>query len=148
MRYAQNLWWRIGRRGAFLLFLATLDILYAGSLAHPPKEAARSSTVTFVDGVAPLWAWAALWAAVGVVCAVGAFARRDRWAFAAAMTLKVLWGTTFLLGWALLHLDRGWVSAAIFLPFAAVVLLIATWPEPARPAPASPVDVPPTGEAP
>jgi hypothetical protein len=129
-RLARRVGRRIGRRGAFLLFLAVLDLLYSFSLAHPPAESLRSPTVVFIGDVLPLEAWAALWASVGVVCLVGAFGRKDRWAFAAAMFLKVLWGGTFLAGWLIAGLDRGWVSAGIWLPMAVLVYIIATWAEP------------------
>lgn len=123
---------RVGKRGTFLLFLFVLDELYALSLANPVAEARQSATVRFIAEVAPLWAWAATWSTVGIVCVVGAFARRDQWAFTFAMGLKVLWGGTFLLGWILAGLDRGWVSGVIWLMFAAFVIHIATWPEPTR----------------
>lgn len=128
---------RIGRRGAFLLFLAMLDVLVAGSFAWPPKEVSLSSGLRYVAGIAPLWVWAGAWLAAGVCCAVGAFLRVDRWSFAAAMALKVLWGSLYLLGWAFGLVERGWVQAAIWLAFAAVVLLISTWAEP--PTPSHPV---------
>lgn len=131
-RILANLWHRLGRRGTFLLFLTVLDLLYGLSLAKPAATARQSPTVHYIAHIAPLAAWAALWLAVGVVCAVGAFARRDQWAFASAMGLKVLWGVTFGCGWAIAGLDRGWVSAVIWLAFAAVVFLIASWPEPVK----------------
>jgi hypothetical protein len=110
--------------------LAVLDLLYGFSLARPPAESLRSPTAVFISDVLPLEVWAALWASVGVACLVGAFGRKDRWAFAGAMFLKVLWGGTFLAGWAIAGLDRGWVSASIWLPMAVVVYIISTWPEP------------------
>lgn len=124
------LWRRVGRRGAFLLFLAILDLLYAFSLAVPARASLRSPTVTFIAGIVPLPAWAALWGAVGVLCLAGAFAARDRWAFIGAVLLKLLWGGVFFFGWAIAGLDRGWVSACIWVPLAGVVHLISSWPEP------------------
>lgn len=130
MRVVKGLWLRVGRRGTTLLFLAVLDFLFAGSLFRPPAGSAQSPTLRYIADLAPLPCWGALWAAVGVACLVGAFLRVDRWAYAAAMALKVLWGTTYLLGWALFGLDRGWVSAVIWLAFAAFVYVVSTWPEP------------------
>jgi hypothetical protein len=124
-----SIWARIGRRGTTLLFLALVDFVYAASLAFPQPEALRSPTVRYIADIAPLWVWGGAWAAVGAVCLAGAFARRDRWAFAAAMGIKVLWGTTYLLGWALVGLSRGWVSAVVWLGFAAFVGVVSSWPE-------------------
>lgn len=121
---------QVGRRGVSLLFFAVLDIFYSLSLAAPPAEAARSSTLLFIAGVAPLWAWASLWGLVGGMCLAGAFLRSDQWAFSAVAGLKTLWGLTFLLGWIFTGLDRGWVSAVIWLAMAGWLLVISTWPEP------------------
>jgi hypothetical protein len=122
---------RVGRRGFALLFFAFLDFVYGFSLLNPPK-AGPGATLAFVDQVMPLSYWGVLWVGVGVVCLIGAFVRQDRWAFAAAMALKTLWGTVMFLGWALFSVDRGWVSAAIWLVFAVWVYIISTWPEPGR----------------
>lgn len=130
MRQGKKLLQRIGRRGAALLFFAMLDIVYAVSLAFPPEEAKLSATFKFIKNVAPLAVWATLWCAIGLVCLVGAFQYRDRWAFTAAMGLKTLWGVTFLLGWILMGLERGYVSAIIWLAMAGWVYIISTWPEP------------------
>lgn len=124
------LWRRVGRRGAVLLWLALLDLVYGSSLAHPPSETARSASIRFFADLMPLPVWGGLWLAVGVLCLAGAFLRHDRWAFAFATGLKVLWGGVCLFGWMLAGLPRGWVSAVIFLPMAALVLIISTWPEP------------------
>lgn len=129
-RFGAGLVRRVGRRGAVLLWLAILDLIYGLSLAHPPPEAARSASTQFFAHLMPLPAWGALWLGTGVVCLIGAFQRRDRWAYACATALKVLWGAVCLLGWMLAGLSRGWVSAAIFLPMAVLVLVISTWPEP------------------
>lgn len=121
---------RIGRRGTSLLFFALLDLVYGLNLARPPAESKLSPTLAFIRYIAPLPVWAALWVAVGVVCLAGAFMHHDRWAFTAAVGLKTLWGATFLTGWIVAHLERGWVSAVIWLAMAGWVLVIASWPEP------------------
>lgn len=126
---------RVGRRGSCLLFFAVLDVLYALSLAKPPPEAKLSPTVAFIAEIAPLDLWALAWLAVGVLCLVGAFRHHDRWAFTAAVAIKTIWGGTFLLGWILDGLDRGWVSAVIWLAMAGWVYIISSWPEPPTPIP-------------
>lgn len=122
---------RIGFRGTFLGFFAFLDYVYGASLLLPPPELARNPAIVFVGHVLPLPVWGLLWLAVAVVLTVGMFARHDRWAFAAATGLKMLWGTIYLFGWLVFRLERGWVSAAIWLVLAAVMLRISGWPEPA-----------------
>lgn len=120
----------IGRRGASLLFFAMLDFIYGYSLADPPAESAQSTTTRFIATVAPLSVWATLWIAVGLVCLICAFRVRDRLAFAAAVGLKVLWGGTFLVGWMIAGLDRGWLASAIWLALALFAFIISSWPEP------------------
>lgn len=121
---------RVGHRGAVLLFFALLDFAYAGSIAKPPAEAARSATVAFIAHVLPLPAWATLWAVAGLVLLVGAFRRHDSLAYATAAGIKTLWGGLFLFGWLLAGLDRGWVAAIVWLAMAVMLLIVATWPEP------------------
>ncbi len=127
-------WWvrHVGRRGEFLLFLVLLDFLYGLSLLRPAQEARRSPSTGFLMEVMPLPWWALLWLSVGGLCLVGAFARADRFAFAAAAALKVLWGVMFLLGWLTGVIERGWVAAVIWLVFAGWVFRLASWPEPAE----------------
>lgn len=123
---------RIGHRGASLLLLGLFDEIYALSL--PSATSAGTATSRWLASIAPLSLWAALWAAVGAVLLAGAFARRDNFAFAAATALKFIWALIYLIGWAVYGVDRGWVSAAIWVMFASWVLIISTWPEQA-PAP-------------
>lgn len=118
----------IGRRGCALLFFSLLDLVYAASLVNAPENGAYR----FLAGVLPLPVWAGLWAAVGLLCAIQAFMRSDRAAFAAASLIKVVWGIIQLLGWVLAGVERGYVSAAIWLALAAFVHVIAGWPEPPR----------------
>jgi hypothetical protein len=123
---------RIGRRGCFLAFLVVLDLAYGLSLAKPVTAARQSPTVKYIAHIFPLWVWAIIWLAVGVACAVGMFVRRDAFAFASAMALTVGWGAIFGAGWLLAGLERGWLTTVIWWSFAAVIALIASWPEPPR----------------
>ena len=114
---------RAGRRGAFLAFLAVLDLSYGYSLfttAAPQRV---------FDLLLPWQAWGVIWLAAGAVCAAGIFARRDRLAFTAAATLMCAWGLLFADIWLVQGYPRGWVSVVVWLAFAGVVLIIAGWPE-------------------
>lgn len=120
----------IGNRGAFLLFLAMLDVVYAIGLAFPTPRARASDTYMFLDEAGSLVMWALLWTGVGVTCAVFAFRKADTPGFMAAMFIKVLWAAVFLLGWIFAGVERGYLSTAIWGVFAGVVWIIAGWPEP------------------
>jgi hypothetical protein len=128
-RAAINIFHRIGRRGIFLLFLALLDLIVAYSYFYPTLRAIQNPTNVFLAHIAPLSYWGLLWATVGSVCLVCAFAPKDALGYAAAMFLKLLWGTTFLLGWIFTDVERGYLTATIWLAFAGVTGLIATWPD-------------------
>jgi hypothetical protein len=121
---------RIGRRGAFLLFLALLDLVQGYAMAFPTPRAVQNPTYQFLASIAPLWVWALLWTVVGVICLVFAFKQQDAPGYAAAMFIKVLWALVFLLGWIFADVERGYLSTAIWAAFAAVLALISSWPEP------------------
>lgn len=123
----RRLLYRVGRRGAWLLFLALLDLVYG--LGLPELMRRPSSGLAFLASILPPEVWVGMWAAVGLACMVQAFAIRDRIAFTAATLLKVLWGMVYLVGWMLLDLPRGQVGAVIWLALAGVTVLIAGWRE-------------------
>lgn len=120
----------LGRRGRVLLFFGCLDLVYALSLAAPGAEVRRTAFFTWLAHIAPLWLWAGAWAGVGAVCLWQAFCRRDRIGYTAAIALKVCWGLVCVGGWLFGGVERGYVSAAIWLGLAWMVGTLAGWPEP------------------
>lgn len=133
MALARKIVSKVGRRGAALLFFAFLDAVYAFSLFNPPPEARVSAQLAFVQNVAPLHLWGALWALAGSACLLFAFRTNDRWGFAAAMAIKVMWGCLYVYGFAI-GIERAYLSAAIWLCLAGWVGIISSWPEPPTPA--------------
>jgi len=135
MRHAtlRRLWAGVGFRGSTLLFFALIDLALGLSLLAPPPPTRLSETQRFVDATLPLPVWGLAWLAVAVTCAVYAFRRRDRVAFAAAIVIKVVWGLVALGGQIFGYLDRGWVGAFIWLGMAGWVLVVSYWPEPPHP---------------
>lgn len=120
----KKLWRQVGRRGLFLAFLALLDVVYGYFILNPPAY-----TPPQLYPLLPMRAWAGLWLATGAVCTIGMFLRRqDRIAYALAALLLAGWGLHYL--W-LQHLGMpfAWVSAMIWLVFAGIVLVVASWPE-------------------
>lgn len=123
----RKLMYRIGHRGAFLIFLFLLDELYGYSLWVSP----------FPDGIhwfIPPHIWAIIWAVVGVLLFTGVFFKSDQWHFALAALIKVGWGFT----WVRISIfdegivPRSWIQAVIWLAFAAITIIVATWTEPPR----------------
>lgn len=114
---------RIGRRGAALLFFVLLDAVYCYALLEAPRPLVPF--YAWMDHILPLATWAWAWGTVGAVCLFYAFRVYDTPAFMAAVALKVAWGLLSLFGWIAGVVDRGYVSAVIWLGFAAFVFLIA-----------------------
>ncbi len=113
-----------------LLFFGALDVIYAMSLTAPDAATRRVPMFIWLSQIAPLWAWASAWGVAGVVCLWQAFCRRDSIGYATAIGLKIGWGIVSLGGWLFGGVDRGYVSAAIWLGLAYAVSVLASWPEP------------------
>lgn len=129
LRAARTVALRVGRRGAFLLFLALLDFVYGWSLVYPTPRSLNNPTSMFLVEVLPLGVWACVWLVVGAVCLVFAFSFRDAPGFAAAMALKSMWGLLFLIGWLVADVERGYLSAVVWLAFAGLIALVVPWPD-------------------
>lgn len=115
---------RVGIRGEFLLALALLDFVNAYRLIWPSPATVASPTSQFLAGLVPLPVWGVVWGAVGLLCLVQAFAAYDRWAFAAASALKVLWALLHVAAWVW-GVPQAWWSVVIWLAFGRVVHTIA-----------------------
>lgn len=121
----------VGKRGRALLFFGALDVVVAVSLAAPDAETRRVALYVWLAQIAPLWVYAFTWGGVGIVCLWQAFCRRDQVGFTAAASLKVFWGLACLGGWVFGGVERGYVSAAIYLGLAYLVArVLAPWDEP------------------
>ncbi len=113
---------RIGHRGAFLLFLAVLDVLFGYALLQPHVILFRT--------ILSSTEWSALWLGTGTICLIQAFMKWDRIAFTLAIGLKTAWGMLMLHWWLVQHQPLGWISIIIWWSFAAVIGVVASWPEP------------------
>ena len=114
---------RMGHRGAFLLFLALLDVIYGLSLCADPGP------LKPLNLILPINAWADIWMAIGVFLFTGAFLIKDKYHFAVATLLKFIWAAVFFDAWYIQGFSRGWVQGVIWAAFACVVLVISSWPE-------------------
>lgn len=126
---AHNLIQKVGRRGALLLFLGVLDVIYAYSLAHPTAESIHSQTYMYLASIGGLNLWAILWAITGLLALFYAFRRNDAPAYTACTAIKILWAVIFFLGWLFAGVERGYLSTAIWGSFAGIIWMISSWPE-------------------
>lgn len=123
----------VGRRGAYLLFLALLDITVAYSLTQPlPLGLTRGQVYRPFTDLAPFAVWVWTWAGVGLLAFAAAFVHGLRVAvFGAAALMKVAWAAGYLSGWVSGYplYTRGYQTAAIYVAFAAVTLIVSGWRE-------------------
>jgi hypothetical protein len=122
---------RTGRRGAFLLFLAVLDLCYGYALtvmAVAPLKHAPSYLL-------PVHVWGWIWIGTGAVCASGVFMARDWPQFTVAAAMQATWGLLWADLWIVQGVPGGWVSITVWLSFGLTTVLIGGWPEPAAAVP-------------
>ena len=123
----KNLVYRVGHRGAFLLFLSLLDFIYGWSLFLTATTANGPYSKLVLWFPWAVWGWA--WIAVGALLLVGTFVRDDRVYFGVSATFKGVWAAAWLSGWLFHGVYLGWVSAVIWGAFAALVVVVSSWRE-------------------
>jgi hypothetical protein len=116
---------KLGRRGAFLLFLTILDACYGYALVSTSLRALETGP----DLLLPPHVWGWIWVGVGVVCLTGAVSRRDYFQFAVAATLKAAWAAVYADIWVVQHGQLAWISVVVWGCFSMLVLVVASWPE-------------------
>lgn len=121
---------RLGYRGAFLLFLALVDLVYGWYLVNPTAEFQRTSAFRWRSHVMPTQAWGAIWLAVGLVLLISAFMRQDRVGYALAIALKLGWVFVSVAGAIAGHVEGAWANVVIWGVFAGLTLLESGRPEP------------------
>lgn len=112
-----------GRRGAFLAFLAVLDLAFGYSIFSVPRAALQTIGILLP---VPVWGW--IWIGTGIVCASGVFLHSDRVQYTLAALLKTSWGLLYAWLWWQ-GVPNSWVSVTLWLSFAMTIVLIAGWPE-------------------
>lgn len=125
MKWTAQVHERLGHRGECLLFFGGLDLVYAWSMLTSDPN--MNATYRWFNSIGPgLDAWAALWAFVGVTCIYHAFHRYDRFGFAAAIGIKMIWGLFSAIG-TTAGITFG--SVGIWLGLAGLVWRISGWAE-------------------
>lgn len=124
---------RVGHRGALLLLLGVIALLYGVSLITQPPIP-NPPGLHLLLGLMPLHAWGVTLAVAGVVAILCVPLKQGRdWpGFAALVLVWLPWSLSFLVSWWPDGSNpRGWVSGLVFLAFAGVPAVGATWEEPA-----------------
>jgi hypothetical protein len=124
---------RFRRRAAFLGYLGVVAIMRAYPMLHSIPPYPGYSLWFGTLG----WGW--LWLGVGIACFTGIIGRYDRPAFSIAAGLMTFWAAQMTDIWLAQGKPDGWTMAVTWLAFAAITLVVASWPEPAA-APLRPPD--------
>lgn len=114
---------RLGYRGAFLLFLAAIDVVYGWFLINPTPEQARTTQFVWRDHILPSEAWGAIWLTVAAILVVSALMRQDRVGYAAAIALKVGWAFIAAMSGLTGHTQGSWTAVAIWGGFAGLTIM-------------------------
>jgi hypothetical protein len=114
---------RLGYRGAFLLFLAVIDLVYGWFLINPTPEQTRTSQFVWRDHIMPTEAWGVIWLSVAVVLVISAFMNQDRIGYAVAIALKVGWAFIAAMSGLTGHAQGSWTTVAIWGGFAGLTIM-------------------------
>lgn len=123
---------QVGHRGALLILLGVIALGYGVSLITTPPVP-RSDGLRLLLGVMGLHGWGATLAAAGgiAICCSPLKQGRDWPGFTVLVLVWVPWSASYFVSWWPHGGNpRGWVSALIFIAFAGVPAVGATWEEP------------------
>lgn len=117
----------LGFRGAFLGAISLFDLLWASTLFNPTTARSLKVAPTYhvLVRVAPLLAWAILMVGVGILTGVQAWMYDDKWAWGAAIGIKLMWAAATVASFPVAH----WQvvrPTLIFLILASMVSIAAT----------------------
>lgn len=127
------------RRALVLVCLGVTYVLVGLGLSLAPPVGDRLAVYAQLTRLLPLDAWAVAWVATGVCCLLAApWRRAETPAFGGVAGLAVVWSSGLGAAWALDGAARGWLGAAQWGAVAALVLIVASWPDPPGPPPAPP----------
>lgn len=114
---------KIGYRGAFLLFLVFLDLLYGWAMVDNQLSDHPITVLTWHE-------WGIAWIAVGLFLLTGVFSKVDRAQYTAAIAFKAFWVAALIQDEMINHVKGGGIDAIIWAGVVAVIFLISSWPEP------------------
>ena len=113
---------RIGRRGAFLAFLAILHYAFAWQFWFIGAQG--------MPTIAPVRVWAIGWLVSAIGCTVGIVLRRDRISYTLAATMNGCLAALYSYLWLVKNAPYGWVNALFWSVFALIVVMVSSWPDP------------------
>lgn len=111
-----------GPRGSVLL--AGMVLAFGHAIAFFPPVALAPAGLALLSQVVPLGVYATMWAITGVVALCGAVTNQgkqrdhfDAWGHGLLAGMLLMWGVTYLLGWAVMPVpgSRTWLVGILYL---------------------------------
>lgn len=131
----QKLKIKIGRRGATLLCLGAINLIFGWFFLDPHIHKVVSVAPVYrgLQDVASLYLWGVAWWTAGVLCVWEAFRQKDVIGFVASIIIKVSWSAGLFASWLIWDAQYAWAQAILWLGLAVWTIICAGWPEPLPP---------------
>lgn len=125
IRALQKLIHRIGHRGAFLIFIGFLFVVYGSGITTDPAIGIPAVYIFSND----VWGW--IFIPIGAVVISGSLCvKNDRWFYMLAALMSAIWSSAWISMWFVHnHVPGAWALAAIWAADAAITLVVSSWRE-------------------
>lgn len=124
----------LGKRGAACLWFGFIFVVIGVSYLMGSTTPSLQQNLSFLTEIFSLSIWGAIWTLGGIAFLVAAFWKRlQLYAFMIGIAISLCWSAGIALQTFFAESQRGFVSASIYLLFAALIYLISTWAEPHNP---------------
>ncbi len=123
---------RLGFRGAILLCLTVIDVIYGLTLVMPSEETRAGSAYAWRAEFMPTECWGALWITVGVFLVTQAWTVTKRAGYAVAIAIKLVWMVVCVGSWALgpVPASQAFALGGLVGGFALIAFVCSLWSEP------------------
>lgn len=134
-RVTHRLFHRVNdHRGRFLILFGLLYGCFGWSYIVEGSSPSRRATFEWLPDVIPMSALSWPWFTAALIAVISAFRytppRTDRFGFMALALAPLVWACMFLFSYFAGYAPTGWISTIIYGGFAAIVILVSSWPNP------------------
>jgi hypothetical protein len=124
----------LGKRGAACLWFGFIFIVIGISYLLGITTNSSQLNLQVLTNIFDIHIWGAIWTLGGTIFLAAAFWKRLQLiAFMIGMSISLSWSAGIALQTFFAESQRGFVSASIYMLFAALIYLISTWAEPHNP---------------
>lgn len=124
----------LGKRGAACLWFGFIFVVIGISYLLGVTTTSLQLNLTVLTGIFDIHIWGVIWTLGGLGFLVAALWKRlQLLAFMIGIAISLSWSVGIFLQTVFAESQRGFVSVAIYMLFAALIYLISTWAEPHNP---------------